>query len=79
MKELEFYKNKSNLLRYELFQKMVSMQQGHPGSIFSIIDFLTIIVLVAIEVFLINFSKVKTFSGLISFKLYSFFSDLNGR
>ena len=43
MKEIEFYKNKSNLLRYELFQKMVGMQQGHPGSIFSIIDFLTVL------------------------------------
>ena len=33
----------SNKYRYELFQKFVLLQQGHPGSIFSIIDFLTVL------------------------------------
>ena len=33
----------SNKLRFELFEKMSSMKQGHPGSIFSILDFLTVL------------------------------------
>ena len=33
----------SNKYRYELFQKFVLLQQGHPGSIFSILDFLTVL------------------------------------
>lgn len=47
--------NKSNILRYELFKKMSEMQQGHPGSIFSIIDFLTVLFYGKY----INFSKKK--------------------
>ena len=43
MKQASYFKNKSNLLRYELFKKMSEMQQGHPGSIFSILDFLTVL------------------------------------
>jgi transketolase len=43
MKQVSFFKNKSNILRYELFKKMSEMQQGHPGSIFSILDFLTVL------------------------------------
>ena len=43
MKQVSFFRNKSNILRYELFKKMSEMQQGHPGSIFSIIDFLTVL------------------------------------
>ena len=33
----------SNNYRYELFKKFVLLQQGHPGSIFSILDFLTVL------------------------------------
>ena len=33
----------SNTYRYELFKKFVLLQQGHPGSIFSILDFLTVL------------------------------------
>ena len=43
MKQINFYSNKSRILRYELFKKMSEMQQGHPGSIFSILDFLTVL------------------------------------
>ena len=46
---------------------------------FPIDNLLTIIVLVAIEVFLVNFLKSKYFGGLISNKLFFFFPDLNGR
>ena len=55
MKQLSFFKNKSNILRYELFKKMSEMQQGHPGSIFSILDFLTVLFYGNF----INFSKSK--------------------
>ncbi len=43
----------SNKLRFELFEKMSSMKQGHPGSIFSILDFLTVLFYGKI----INYSK----------------------
>ncbi len=33
----------SNKYRYELFDKFVKIKQGHPGSIFSILDFLTVL------------------------------------
>ena len=56
MKQVSFFRNKSNILRYELFQKMSEMQQGHPGSIFSIIDFLTVLFYGKF----INYSKKKT-------------------
>ena len=36
-------KNKANSLRKELLLKFIKIQQGHPGSIFSIIDFLTVL------------------------------------
>ena len=36
-------KNISNRYRVELFNKFVELQQGHPGSIFSILDFLTVL------------------------------------
>ena len=55
MKQVNFFKNKSNILRYELFKKMSEMQQGHPGSIFSILDFLTVLFYGNF----INFSKSK--------------------
>ena len=55
MKQLSFFQNKSNILRYELFKKMSEMQQGHPGSIFSILDFLTVLFYGNF----INFSKSK--------------------
>ena len=42
-------------------------------------DLFIIIELVAIEVFLVNFSKSKYFSGLISGNLFCFDPDLNGR
>ena len=54
MKQASYFKNKSNLLRYELFKKMSEMQQGHPGSIFSILDFLTVL-------FYGNFIKYSNF------------------
>lgn len=38
-----FLQNKANILRKELFQKFAIIKQGHPGSIFSIIDFLTVL------------------------------------
>ena len=57
MKQASYFKNKSNLLRYELFKKMSEMQQGHPGSIFSILDFLTVLFYGNF----INYSKKKKF------------------
>jgi len=39
----ERFQIKSNKLRYLLFEKMANMKQGHPGSIFSILDFLTVL------------------------------------
>ena len=35
-----FLQKKANILRKEIFQKFVEVNQGHVGSILSIIDFL---------------------------------------
>lgn len=43
MMNTNFLQKKANILRKEIFQKFVKINQGHPGSIFSIIDFLTVL------------------------------------
>lgn len=43
MTSQDTFQIKSNKLRYLLFEKMTNMKQGHPGSIFSILDFLTVL------------------------------------
>ena len=40
---MQNYLAKSLNLREELFKKFFLLKQGHPGSIFSIIDFLTVL------------------------------------
>ena len=41
--KLSQLKKKANSLRKELLNKFINIKQGHPGSIFSIIDFLTVL------------------------------------
>ena len=43
MKSLKFYKKKSYEIRKKLFEKFYILKEGHPGSVFSILDVLLII------------------------------------
>ena len=38
-----YLKKKSKELRKKLFEKFYLLQEGHPGSVFSILDFLTVL------------------------------------
>src|SRR5262245_9928297 len=38
MKNVAFFKDKARKTRREIFEKFVLLQQGHPGSVFSIVD-----------------------------------------
>ena len=43
MKKLNFYKSKAIDLRKKLFEKFFLLQEGHPGSVFSILDVLIVL------------------------------------
>ena len=43
MKNIEFYSKKSKQLRKDLFQKFCETNGGHPGSVYSIIDAMTVL------------------------------------
>ena len=43
MKKINFYKSKAAELRKKLFEKFFLLQEGHPGSVFSILDVLVVL------------------------------------
>ena len=43
MKNISFYKKKSYEIRKKLFEKFFLLKEGHPGSVFSILDVLLIL------------------------------------
>ena len=43
MKSIKFYKKKSFEIRKKLFDKFYILKEGHPGSVFSILDVLLVI------------------------------------